>query len=97
MDEVQAIIRISEDREARRELLWLRAMEKEDYVTARDLEEVDPDVVKRLRAAGADVLERRDETLAERKERFRRLWDECFERHARCLGSGVRKARARVG
>ena len=45
--------KIAADPHARRELLWLRAREKDDIALASDLEEIDPGLLDRLRAAGA--------------------------------------------
>ncbi len=53
----------------RRELLWLRAKEKEDEEQVADLEGVDPFIRRRLEAAGFD-LEQTD------GEGFGRLYDE---------------------
>ena len=46
------VFRISRDRRARRELLWLLAMAKGDLETAADVERADPGVVERILAAG---------------------------------------------
>lgn len=46
------LFRVSRDRRARRELLWLLAMTKADHETAADLERVDPRVVERIVASG---------------------------------------------
>jgi hypothetical protein len=80
--DLEALLRITHDAEARREFLWLRAKEKEDIATARDLERLDPGVVDRLRAAGLDVEDRPDESWRERRDRFGRLQDHHFESHA---------------
>jgi hypothetical protein len=82
MNELVVLQKLMADDHARRELLWLRAKEKEDDITARDLERVDPELVRRLRDAGADVSERDYEGARERRERYGRLHDECHERHA---------------
>ena len=66
---------------ARRELLWLRAHEKEDVDMARELEEIDPGLVDRLRAAGVDFADRSYELPRDRRERFGQLFDECYRRH----------------
>jgi hypothetical protein len=73
------------DDHARRELLWLRAKEEDDETSARDLERLDPELVERLRAAGADLAGRADESPSARRERFAQLWDDCYERHRRDL------------
>jgi hypothetical protein len=85
MDDARALERISGDPRARRELLWLRANEKGDQEMARGLERVDPRLVGRLRAAGLDIGNRAGESRAARRERFGRLWDECYDRHVRRL------------
>ena len=74
---------IVENAHARTELLWLHAHEKEDVATARELEKIDPALVDRLRAAGVDLTERPGEHSHARRERFGRLWDECYRRHER--------------
>lgn len=81
--DLKALIRITHDAEARREFLWLRAMEKEDIATARDLERIDAGVVDRLRAAGCDVEDHPDEPSRERRDRFARLQTHHLEWHAR--------------
>ena len=73
------------DAHARRELLWLRAQEKEDAAMARELEEIDPGLLGRLRASGLDCSEKPDEHQYERRERFGQLFDECFHRHELAL------------
>lgn len=88
MLDITAFERIVADDHARRELLWLRAKEKEDEETVRGLEAVDPRLVGRLLAAGADIEERSDEGKWERRERFGRVYDECYERHAERLRRG---------
>ncbi len=83
--------KIAADPLARRELLWLRAHEKEDIAMARDLEEIDPGLRERLRAAGVDLTERPDELPYERRERFSRLSDECYRRHELAVESASRR------
>lgn len=80
---LKALLRITHDAEARREFLWLRAIEREDVETARDLERLDPGIVDRLRAAGFDVEDHPDEPSRERRDRFARLQNHHFEWHAR--------------
>ena len=46
---VAALDRIARDPTARRELLWLRAKEKDDLETVRSLERLDPGLGERLR------------------------------------------------
>lgn len=83
--------KIAADPHARRELLWLRAREKEDLAMARDLEEIDPGLLERLRAAGVDLTERPDELPHQRRERFSRLSDECYRRHELAVESASRR------
>ena len=73
--------RIIGDAHARRELLWLRAHEKEDVAMARELEEIDPGLVQRLKAAGVEVADKPGELPRDRRERFGQLFDECYRRH----------------
>jgi hypothetical protein len=75
---------IGDDR-ARRELLWLRAKEKEDERSVRDLERVDPDLLDRLRSAGCDLEDHAAEHPRDRRERFARLWHERFDWHIQTL------------
>jgi hypothetical protein len=82
MDEVQVLDVIVSDVKARRELLWLRAKEKGDEATARDLVRIDPGIVDRLSVAGFDVAERDGEPRRARAERFGRLQDVCYAHHA---------------
>jgi hypothetical protein len=80
--ELATLERIADDDEARRELLWLRAMEKDDVASAMDLESVDP----RLRDRMTDVLVAFAATGGlvgrSRREWFARAWHECYDRHA---------------
>jgi hypothetical protein len=81
--DVHIFERIVRNVDARRELLWLRAKEKEDDEAAFDLERIDPGIIERLRASGADIEERQSEGSRERRDRYGLAYDECFERHAR--------------
>ncbi len=84
---------------ARRELLWLRAHEKEDLTMARELEEIDPGLIGRLRAAGIDPTDPPDEDARDRRERFGRLWHECYRRHelaAETTGCAARERRSPI-
>lgn len=80
-DRIRVFERLIADPEARRELLWLRAMEKGDDGDACDIERVDPGVVARLRAAGFDIDVRPDDERRGRRERFGRMMDEREEQH----------------
>lgn len=88
-DEMRVLERIAADGPARRELLWLRAQEKEHWDAVRDLEHSDPQITRRLRAAGADLREADGELPRERRDRFGRAWDECYARHARAARRSV--------
>ena len=79
---------------ARRELLWLRAREKEDLTMARELEEIDPGLLDRLRTTGVDPSDPPDEGPRDRRERFARLWHECYRRHELAVEAAVGAARA---
>ena len=61
------------DAPARREWLWLRAMEKQDHDAARNLERVDPALLDRLERVYGDLQEPQD---------YGRLLDECMWRNA---------------
>ena len=80
---------------ARRELLWLRAHEKEDLTMARELEEIDPGLIDRLRTAGIDLSDPTDEGTCDRRERFARLWHECYRRHELAAEASAGALRAR--
>jgi hypothetical protein len=80
--EMAALERIAADDHARRELLWLRAMEQEDHDSAIDLEKIDPELLDRLgdvihAFATAGPLDSR-----ERRLWFARQWQACYDRHA---------------
>jgi hypothetical protein len=70
------LARICNDDEQRREMLWLRAMEKGDEPTARDLERIDPGLRERV----ADVR-RSAEAVDPRSaaELYGRAYDERLE------------------
>ena len=82
LETVSVVERMISYAQARRELLWLRAKEREDEISADDLQHVDPALIERLRAAGADIDERPGEDLEARRVRFGELWDQCYRRHA---------------
>jgi hypothetical protein len=81
-DYVADLERICADDHARRELLYLRALEKDDLDAARDLEEVDPDLRTRLTHAGVDLSLPKYEPDGDRRARFARSYDETSQRHA---------------
>ena len=91
MTKPEVFAKIVENTHARRELLWLRAQEKEDFETARSLEEIDPGLVGRLSAAGFDIGERPGEGPDERRERFGLLQDECFRLHELAVEASCRR------
>jgi hypothetical protein len=72
--DIRLFQRLVDDPLARREMLFLRAKEKGDDWSQRDLKRVDPEVEARIRAAHGDFDDETD---------FGRLQDECYERHAR--------------
>ena len=78
-DEVELLDALCKDPDARRELLWLRAKEKEDDESLRSLERVDPTLRGRL----ADVARRveAEDDDRERSEAWGREWDERYEWH----------------
>jgi hypothetical protein len=51
--------RMAADSAIRRELLWLRAKEKEDEETARELEELEPGLRERMAELVRDLAKRR--------------------------------------
>jgi hypothetical protein len=81
--ELNVLERIAADDGARSELLWLYAQQKEDEVAARDLEGEDPTLVRRLVDAGFEVENRDGEDPLVRRQRFSRLWYDCYQHHAR--------------
>jgi hypothetical protein len=93
-EHAHAMMRICRDNEARRELLWLRAKEKDDEDAARSLERADPGIVARLMPVVEDYLARghRMDTWRERSEGYGELWDERFAYHAVRLSCGSDRA-----
>lgn len=59
------------------------APEKEDEEEAAALEHLDPCIVDRLRTAGHEIDAIPGEDQRDRRERFGRISDECYARHAR--------------
>lgn len=80
--EMSALERIAADDHARRELLWLRAMEKADSDTALDLERLDPGLRDRLRDVCSDFNALGPLTPRERRDWFAAQWHACYDRHA---------------
>lgn len=76
---VEKLKRVYEHAEVRRELLWLRAQEKEDAESIESLERVDPELKARMRAFMARTRPDLIEDPRRRREAFARLWHERFE------------------
>ncbi len=75
----EAMRRMSDDPIARRELLWLRAKEKEDHVTVADLERLDPELADRMLDV-AWIEEVPDDR--KRRDAYGRAWDQRWKFHA---------------
>jgi hypothetical protein len=71
----------------RRQFLWLRAQEKDDMETVRDLEAVDPALSSHMAAlvAAFEARGNRLDTPDERRRSFGRMQDELFEQYAKTL------------
>ena len=80
----ETVRRMSEDPISRRELLWLRAKEKEDDRTVADLERLDPELAERMRDVEwiADLDDDR-----KRRDAYGRAWDQRWKFHALRLRS----------
>ena len=78
-DEMKKLWRVCEQDETRRELLWLRAQEKEDAESIESLERVDPGLRERMRAFMAETRPDLIEDPRQRRKAFARLWHERFE------------------
>jgi len=87
-DDATILESICEDPALRRQFLWLRAREKGDLETARDLEGVDPTLSRRVAELQAEYIARggRLDTPQEQREGFGRMQDELFERCAERAG-----------
>jgi hypothetical protein len=85
-----ALERICAVPRVRRELLWLRAKEKEDHRSVRDLERAEPGLKEEMAELVAGFVARgeRLDTAAARREGFGKLQDERFAYWARVLGCG---------
>ena len=79
----EIIKNICRDDKARRELLWLRAMEKGDEDAVEILERSDPGLRDRMSGYEMKLEEKEVRSASARREAFGRFWDECFERHSR--------------
>jgi len=79
-DIVSRLERVIDNPTARRELLWLRAKEKQDEASARSLEKVEPGLATRMRALveAFDIENGQPRTPREQRERFGRLFDDLF-------------------
>ena len=87
----QDIQRICADRRARRELLWLRAMEKADEVTAAELERSEPELANERAELVSEYLAQGNilEDLKARRHWFGERFSARFEFHARRLAKGA--------
>ena len=79
-----ALKQICADPATRRELLFLRALEKEDEVTLLDLESVQPGLRAHVERLVADHS-LRNRRLADECESLAELYEERFEYHAKRL------------
>jgi hypothetical protein len=77
-----ALDRIARDPAARRELLWLRAKEKDDLETVRSLELVDPGLGERLRPCVQKLLVDEGTCSRDRQDAYARFWTERVGFHA---------------
>jgi hypothetical protein len=71
--------RITQDPELRRDLLWLRAQEKEDEESRASLERADPRLRERMDILLADTRPDRMEDRRARRHEFARLWQQRFD------------------
>jgi hypothetical protein len=73
--------RICSEPTLRRQFLWLRAQEKGDIATVRDLEAVDPALSSRMAALVREFVARGNHlaTSEDRRRGFGRMYDELFE------------------
>ena len=82
MDEdplMRKLRRITHDAELRRDLLWLRAQEKDDEESRASLERVDPQLRQRMEILLADTRPDRMEDPRERRREYVRLWQQLFD------------------
>jgi hypothetical protein len=79
---VAALDRIARDPAARRELLWLRAKEKDDLETVRSLERADPGLGERLRPFEQKLFGDEGSCSRDRQDAYARLWTERLGCHA---------------
>jgi hypothetical protein len=87
-DLASVLERIASDPAIRRELLWLRAKEKNDEETVKDLEEVEPGLRERMAVLVAEFVARgnRLDTPSEQRDAYGRLQDERFDHFAALFG-----------
>lgn len=71
--------RITQDSEVRRDLLWLRAQEKEDAESVVSLERADPQLRGRMEVLMAERRPDLMEDPRERRAEYSRLWELRFE------------------
>jgi hypothetical protein len=88
--ELRAFEEIVANSRVRRELLWLRAQQKQYDDQVVHLEQIDPGIRARLSASGFDVGETPDESPRERSERFGLLLERCYARHIRAARESSR-------
>jgi hypothetical protein len=95
IDYATVIERICADDTLRRQFLWLRAREKGDVETARDLESIDPTLSPAVAKLQAQFLARggRLDTIAERRDGFAQMQDQLFRR----CSQAFRKRRPAAG
>ena len=70
--------RVTTHDQIRRELLWLRAQEKEDVESIESLERADPGLRHRMRAFMAETRPDLIEDPRKRRQAFARLWHRRF-------------------
>jgi hypothetical protein len=85
---VTVVDRICSEPTLRRQFLWLRAQEKGDMETVRELEAVEPALNTHMaaRVAAFEARGHRLDTPDERQRGFGRMQDELFEHYAKTLG-----------
>jgi hypothetical protein len=76
---VDKLRRVCEHDETRRELLWLRAQEKEDAQSIASLERADPGLRARMREFMAETRPDLIEDPRQRQRAFARLWHRRFD------------------
>jgi hypothetical protein len=79
---VAAYDKVVRDPRARRELIWLRAKEKDDDESVRSLERADPGLRARMRPLEETLSPHEFEISHGRREAYGRLFDQLFEHYA---------------